>query len=82
MYTMVMKSFVLDDFLHLCSKTRANTMRIFPTTALAISKMPRFDGFCLEDVRYILCSGAPLQNDVIRALHEKLNAAPIFQGYG
>jgi 4-coumarate--CoA ligase len=81
-YVMIMKSFTLDRFLHLSSKKQANTMRIVPNVALAIAKSVNFDEFDLKAMKYILCSGATLPNDVIRVLHARLNEAPIFQGYG
>ena len=81
-YVMLMKQYTLNDFLRLSSKIRANSMRIVPPIALAISESQTFEDFDLSSVKHILCSGAALKEDIIDALHRRLKNAPIFQGYG
>jgi len=81
-YTMIMKTFTLDGFLRLSSRTKADTLRIVPPVAFAMAKYAEFKDFNLTAVKYILCTGAALKDEIIQALHKILNDAPIFQGYG
>lgn len=60
-YTMMMKQFVLEDFLRLSSAKRATTMGMSPTIALAMAKRPTLKDYDLSNVKHILCSGAALQ---------------------
>lgn len=79
---MLMKKYNLDSLLKLSAEQKANTLRIVPPIALAMTKVDTFGTHDLTSVRYIMCSGAALQHDVIEALQKKFNNAPIFQGYG
>ncbi len=79
---MIMKTFTLDAFLRLSSRTKADILRIVPPVAFAMAKYAELENLDLTAVKYILCSGAALKDDIIHALHKILNDAPIFQGYG
>lgn len=79
---MLMKKYSLDELLRLSYACRANTLRIVPSIALAMTKVATLDDNKLRDIKFIMCSGAALQPEVIQALHKKFNQAPIFQGYG
>lgn len=81
-YTKLMKKYSLPQLLKLSSLCRANNLRIVPSIALAMVKFKELNNYDLKDIRFIMCSGAALQPEVIEALQEKLNQAPIFQGYG
>ena len=81
-YVMLMKSYTLNGFLDLSSKVQANTLRIVPPIAFAMTKFDGLEKYDLSSVKYIMCSGAALKKDVIEALQSRLNKAPIFQGYG
>ncbi|KAF2691795.1 acyl-CoA synthetases/AMP-acid ligases II [Lentithecium fluviatile CBS 122367] len=81
-YTMLQKKFTLPTFLSLSARSHANTLRILPTIAVAISKQTAFDLSRLSSVKYIMCSGAVLPPSIIDFFHAHLPAAPIFQGYG
>jgi len=79
---MLMKKYTLDGLLQLSSDVHANTMRIVPPIAFAMSKSKAIENFDPGSVKYIMCSGAALQEEIIASLQTKLNKAPIFQGYG
>jgi acyl-CoA synthetase (AMP-forming)/AMP-acid ligase II len=81
-YTMLMKKYSLDELLRLSSACRANTLRIVPSIALSMLKAATLDVHDLSEVKFIMCSGAALQPEVIQGLQKRLNRAPIFQGYG
>lgn len=81
-YVMLMKKYTLDDLLQLSSSIQANTLRIVPPIAFAMTKSSKLEEYDLSSVKYIICSGAALQEDVIYELQKRLNKAPIFQGYG
>jgi acyl-CoA synthetase (AMP-forming)/AMP-acid ligase II len=77
-----MKKYTLEGFLQLSSKTQANTLRIVPPIAFAMTKSIFIEELNLSSVKYILCTGAVLQEEVIEILQKRFNNAPIFQGYG
>ena len=79
---MLMKRYSLDGLLSLSAKIRANTLRIVPPIAFAMTKSIDIEQFDLSSVKYIMCSGAALKEEVIENLQKRLNKAPIFQGYG
>jgi 4-coumarate--CoA ligase len=81
-YVMLMKKYTLDNLLKLSSRIQANTLRIVPPIAFAMTKSSNLEEHDLSSVKYIMCSGAALQKDVIDELQKRLNKAPIFQGYG
>ncbi|KAF2025801.1 acyl-CoA synthetases/AMP-acid ligases II [Setomelanomma holmii] len=81
-YTMLMKKYSLDNLLRLSSRCRANILQIVPPITLALTKVPTLDIYNLSEIRYIMCSGAALQPEVIQILQKRFNQAPIFQGYG
>ncbi|KAF2713314.1 acyl-CoA synthetases/AMP-acid ligases II [Pleomassaria siparia CBS 279.74] len=81
-YTMLMKRYSLDELLKLSSSFKANTLRIVPSIALAMAKEASLESYDLSSIKFIMCSGAVLQREVIATLQRKFNQAPIFQGYG
>jgi len=81
-YIMLMKKYTLDGFLQLSSNIQANTLRIVPPIAFAMTKSKSIEGLNLSSVKYILCTGAVLRAEVIKSLQNTFNKAPIFQGYG
>ena len=81
-YVMLMKKYTLGDLLWLSSRIQANTLRIVPPIAFAMTKSSKLEEYDLSSVKYIMCSGAALQEDDIDSLQKRLNKAPIFQGYG
>jgi acyl-CoA synthetase (AMP-forming)/AMP-acid ligase II len=81
-YVMLMKKYTLEGYLQLSSEIQANTLRIVPPIAFAMTKSKILEELNLSSVKYILCTGAALQEDVIECLQKRFNNAPIFQGYG
>lgn len=81
-YTMLMKKYDLNELLKLSTSCKANTLRIVPSIALAMTKASTLNTHDLSSIKFIMCSGAALQQDVIKSLQKKFNQAPIFQGYG
>ncbi|KAH7077028.1 acyl-CoA synthetases/AMP-acid ligases II [Paraphoma chrysanthemicola] len=81
-YNMLLKKYSLDELLRLSSACKANTLRIVPSIALAMLKTATLSLHDLSSIRFILCSGAVLQPEVIQGLQLRFNQAPIFQGYG
>ncbi|KAF2794516.1 acyl-CoA synthetases/AMP-acid ligases II [Melanomma pulvis-pyrius CBS 109.77] len=81
-YTMLMKKYDLNELLKLSTSCKANTLRIVPSIALAMTKALTLNTHDLSSIKFIMCSGASLQQDVIKSLQKKFNQAPIFQGYG
>lgn len=81
-YTMLMKKYTLEDLLRLSSACRANILRIVPPIALAMAKSESLSTHYLDEIRFIMCSGAALQPQVVQTLQKRFNQAPIFQGYG
>jgi 4-coumarate--CoA ligase len=81
-YNMLQKRYALEAFLRLSADTKANTLRIVPPIALQMAQMDKLGDLGLENVKFILCSGAALEKGVIETLQGKLGRAPIFQGYG
>ncbi|KAH6673101.1 acyl-CoA synthetases/AMP-acid ligases II [Halenospora varia] len=81
-YVMLMKKYSLPTLLSLSSQIRANTLRIVPPIAFAMTKSQEMNNYNLASVKWIMCSGAALQEEVIENLHRRFKGAPIFQGYG
>ncbi|KAF2837367.1 acyl-CoA synthetases/AMP-acid ligases II [Patellaria atrata CBS 101060] len=81
-YTMVMKRYSLAALVSLSAQIRANTLRILPSIAVALTKAQTLDLTTLCDIKYIICSGAVLPPEIIESLQKMLSNAPIFQGYG
>jgi 4-coumarate--CoA ligase len=83
-YVMLMRKYTLPGLLSLSSQISANTMRIVPPIAFAMTKSRevRNGKWDLSTVRFIMCSGAALREEVIEELQRRFNKAPIFQGYG
>ncbi|KAJ4369566.1 4-coumarate--CoA ligase 1 [Neocucurbitaria cava] len=81
-YTKLMKKYSLDQLLRLSSLCMANTLRIVPSIALAMTKTEMLDDYDLRNIKFIMCAGAALQPEVIQVLQKQFNQAPIFQGYG
>jgi 4-coumarate--CoA ligase len=81
-YTMLQKSFTLDSFLDLSVRIQANTLRILPTIAVAMSKQTSFNLSRLAAVKLILCTGAVLPRPTIDFFRAHIPNAAIFQGYG
>ncbi|KAN0088986.1 acyl-CoA synthetases/AMP-acid ligases II [Hyaloscypha variabilis] len=81
-YTMLMKKYSLDALLKLSAYHKATTLRLVPPIALAMMKADSLGSYDLSSIKFIMCSGAALQQDVIEALQRRMNKAPIFQGYG
>ncbi|KAJ4357517.1 uncharacterized protein N0V89_002093 [Didymosphaeria variabile] len=82
LYTMLQKKYTLQSYLELSAQTQSNALRILPTIAVQISKQTSFDLSRLQNVKYIMCSGAVLPTPTIRHFRKHLPNAPIFQGYG
>lgn len=81
-YNMLMKEYTLDGLLQLSSDIHADVLKIVPPIALAMTKLKGIEELNLSSVKYILCTGAVLQAEVIESLQKLFNGAPIFQGYG
>lgn len=81
-YTILMKKYVLDDLLRLSAACGANTLRIVPPIAVAMAKHQNLGQYDLQNIKFIMCSGAALQQEVIRILLSRFKEADIFQGYG
>ncbi|KAF4625843.1 hypothetical protein G7Y89_g12318 [Cudoniella acicularis] len=81
-YVMLMRKYTLPRLLELSSQAQANTLRIVPPIAFAMSKGTEMEKWNLGSVKWIMCSGAALKEEVIEALHKRFKGAPIFQGYG
>jgi 4-coumarate--CoA ligase len=81
-YTMLMKKYSLDALLKLSAHHKATTLRLVPPIALAMMKADSLGSYDLSSIKFIMCSGAALQQNVIEALQRRMNKAPIFQGYG
>jgi acyl-CoA synthetase (AMP-forming)/AMP-acid ligase II len=81
-YTMLMKKYSLGRLLELSAKVNANTLRILPTIAVAMTKDHGFDLTQLQNIRLIMCAGAALPPKVIDFFQQRFPRAPIFQGYG
>ena len=79
---MMMKKYSLEGLVRLSAEIDANTLRIVPPIAVAMSKSGSLDDSRLDSIRYIMCSGAALQSSVIEFLQRRFPNAPIFQGYG
>lgn len=77
----LMRSYELGKFLRLCEEKNVSTLRIVPSIAIQMVKEGALDGYNLGSVRFVLCSGAKLEDSVVERLHEKLGGAPISQGY-
>ncbi|KAF2501251.1 acyl-CoA synthetases/AMP-acid ligases II [Lophium mytilinum] len=81
-YTMLMKKYTLGRLLELSAKVNANTLRILPTIAVAITKDHGFDLAQLQSIKLIMCAGATLPPKIIEFFNQRFPGAPIFQGYG
>ena len=81
-YTMLMKKYTLSGLLELSAKVDANTLRILPTVAVAMTKNHGFDLAQLRSVKLIMCTGAALPPKIIDFFKHRFPEAPMFQGYG
>ncbi|KAF2814999.1 acyl-CoA synthetases/AMP-acid ligases II [Mytilinidion resinicola] len=81
-YTMLMRKYTLGGLLELSAKVNANTLRILPTIAVAITKDHGFDLAQLRSIKLIMCAGATLPPKIIEFFNHRFPGAPIFQGYG
>ena len=81
-YTSLMERFELVEYVRTCARTKAHIMRILPTIAVSMSKLPEEHLRSLESVQFIMCSGAVLPSATIDFFHAKFPNAPLYQGYG
>lgn len=73
-----MPKFDLRSYLERCVEIKATVMRLVPSIAVSLSKM----NLDLSSVRYIMCSGAALEANVVAKLLESAPNTCIVQGYG
>lgn len=79
---MAMKRFDFKRYIERCAEIRATTLRLVPSTAVLIAKDSGLQRLDLTSVRYILCSGAALQSQIVEKLHSLMAETEIVQGYG
>lgn len=80
--TVLMKRYDLDNFLRLSSEIKATTLRILPTIAVSMAKSNLIKKYDLRNVKYIMCSGASLSENILEILQRHLSNVSVSQGYG
>ncbi|KAJ5360227.1 hypothetical protein N7517_009418 [Penicillium concentricum] len=81
-YVVVMKRFDYEAYIEACAKSRVTIMKMIPATAVAIAKDQTVDKHDLGSVRHILCTGATLQEQIVRRLQDIMKGCAIIQSYG
>ena len=79
---LIMRKFVFKDFVHACAQKRATVMKIVPSVAVAIAKDTEVRKLDLTSLRYIVCTGAAIQTEVVNTLGKIMNGVDVIQGYG
>ena len=81
-YVMIMRAYDFRTWIRACSRKRATLMKIVPSIANNIAKDSEVSKLDLSSLQYIVCTGAPLQNEIVNALAKLMNGVHIVQGYG
>lgn len=81
-YVVVLKRFDYETYIQACAKARVTIMKMIPATAVAIAKDRSIDQHDLGNVRHILCTGATLQEQIVRKLQEIMKGCAVIQSYG
>lgn len=77
----IMPSFDLTEFLRNIAERKCTYAFIAPPVAVALAKHPLIEEFDLSSLRGIMSGAAPLDEDLGRAVAERLGCA-LVQGYG
>jgi acyl-coenzyme A synthetase/AMP-(fatty) acid ligase len=78
----VMRKYDYQTYVNACARYKVTKMLMVPPTAISMAKDPFVKSLDLSSVNQIICSGAPLQAEVVNALTTLLNGVYITQGYG
>ncbi|KAM0327088.1 hypothetical protein ACHAQA_006215 [Verticillium albo-atrum] len=82
-YVQPMKKFEYLPYLSRASELKANILRLVPAAAVRMTKDPDVKKLDLSSVHTIMCSGAPLSDETVKALQNILSPeANILNGYG
>lgn len=81
-YVVVLKRFDYETYIQACAKAQVTIMKMIPATAVAIAKDQSVEKHDLSSVRHILCTGATLQEQIVRRLQEIMKGCAIIQSYG
>ncbi|KAL1890749.1 hypothetical protein Sste5346_008074 [Sporothrix stenoceras] len=85
-YVRLLRSYTLPAYLQACSEHKATTLRVVPPTLVAMVKLLQSgegQSLDLSGVQNIVCAGAMLGPEMIRAVHQLLGQdVAIVQAYG
>lgn len=81
-YAVVLGRFNYETYIQACAKARVTIMKMIPATAVAIAKDRSIEQHDLSNVRHVLCTGATLQEQIVRRLQEIMKGCAIIQSYG
>lgn len=79
--TYVMKQFSLEAFCDTIRREKITFAYIVPPVGVALAKNPMVSKYDLSSLRMLHSSAAPMANELIEAIHERLKV-PVKQGYG
>ncbi|KAK7705464.1 hypothetical protein SLS63_014118 [Diaporthe eres] len=77
----VMKQFSLEAFCETVQREKITYAYIVPPVGVALAKNPMVSKYDLSSLRMLHSSAAPMANDLIEAIYERLKV-PVRQGYG
>ncbi|KAG6354448.1 hypothetical protein INS49_004465 [Diaporthe citri] len=77
----VMKQFSLEAFCDTIQREKITYAYIVPPVGVAPAKNPMVSKYDLSSLRMLHSSAAPMENELIEAIHERLKV-PVKQGYG
>lgn len=77
----VMKQFSLEAFCDTIQREKITYAYIVPPVGVALAKSPLVSKYDLSSLRMLHSSAAPMANELIEAIYERLNV-PVKQGYG
>jgi acyl-CoA synthetase (AMP-forming)/AMP-acid ligase II len=76
-----MPRFDFEQFLELIERHRVTRAYVVPPIALVLAKHPAVSGCDLSSVEIVMCGAAPLGEDLIAQVSERIGC-PVIQGYG
>jgi acyl-coenzyme A synthetase/AMP-(fatty) acid ligase len=77
-----MRQFTLPQYIRACAETKATSLKVVPSVAVAFIQHPLAQELDLSSIKYVRCAGATLQLEVVEKLQNIFKGVHFVQGYG
>jgi acyl-CoA synthetase (AMP-forming)/AMP-acid ligase II len=81
-YICAMRQFTLPQYIRACAETKATSLKVVPSVAVAFIQHPLAQELDLSSIKYVRCAGATLQLEVVEKLQNIFKGVHFVQGYG